>query len=147
MPKTKGKESTLVIMRILFNLNSLAIIFTPPDSDRNNKKSTKSIEEMLAHNDSDGERKTLKNNGILLKKIFNTDEDLLGFSDEKPVYQNPESLLNPPNFLNESDDCDLNQEDQENDDHPAEEAQNADLAISSDEEEHGDTGFDWVRET
>jgi hypothetical protein len=50
--------------------------------------------------------------------------------------------------LNESDDCDLNQDDHENDDdHPTDEAQNADLAISSDEEEHGENGFDWVRET
>lgn len=83
----------------------------------------------------------------LILKFCNTDEDLLGFCDEKPVYQNPESLLNPINALNESDDGDLNQDVQENDfDDPiTEEALNANLAISSDEEEHGEEGFDWVR--
>lgn len=34
-------------------------MYFPADSDRNSKKTTKSAEEMLAHNDSDGE-KTLK---------------------------------------------------------------------------------------
>lgn len=69
----------------------------------------------------------------------------MGFSDEKPIYQNPESLLNPLSALNESDDCDLNQDSQENEfDDPPEDAQNTSLAIS-DEEENDADGFDWVR--
>lgn len=47
--------------------------------------------------------------------------------------------------MNESDDGDLAHDDQENDfDNPPEEAPNASLAIS-DDEENGENGFDWVR--